>query len=1363
MNKWEINRTGIFNYWYYEDQTFDFAGGKMLLRGNNGAGKSVTMQSFLPVLLDGRTSPERLDPFGSRARRMEDYLLGEKEIAGHDERTGYLYMEFKRKETNQFMTIGIGLQARRGKQLNFWGFVLTDNRRIGVDLLLYKEERHEGKKQKIPLSKIELRNRIENGGHVTDTKKEYASLVNQYIFGYETIEEYEELIKLLIQLRSPKLSKEFRPTVIYEILEEALPPLSDEDLRHLSDTIEQMDQTKQQIEQLQRENNAINEINKAYTVYNERVFLDQAKGFIEAKKSHDKEKKEHQSVISEVKMVSQQIEKLDQELNDVAIDQEVYQNKEERLNQHEVWNLEKERTEKKEELQRISERLKKDELRLSQTRKKEYKTRETLDNVELSIRGYNEEFQDSLAELENDAIEAAFEQTHTIHQDDFKQNMDSDFSFGAWSTQTEQQLKHLEGITEKLRELDDLKQQFLKKDKQLGEINQTLDEKRNEEKDWQRLFEDEKQEHLNGIHQWLRKTEWLTVPEEIVMKVSRIMDRLYESTRYEQVRGLFRESLEDYQSEQKTELAYLHVQEKNFNQELLEKQNELSEWKNKKDPNPETPLETKEARQKLSDNGINHMPFYRTVEFREEIDYEKQKRIEAALLDSGLLDALVVDSEIEITHDRILKPNPQLMAYTLADVLKPDLDESSSLSSELVDNVLQSILIDDTDDQVLSITDDGSYAVGLMKGHAVTVSDVRFIGRNAREKYRKEQIEKVQFEISEIEKILSQVDQKKDIANQKIVAANERFEQFPDEENLNVVWENLKEVRFILDQLMDQVENLSQEVKQINDRARKMRYNIEQETKADQIKLHYDVYKNAIAAMRSYEKQLAEIRRIHIRFLNDIQRKLELDERVNELSDEMVQIQGDLNSFQSDKKRLVQNLKEIIEQMEQVGMTDIRHQIEEVQKSLKETRNQLTEKNKVLGEKSSSLSYMQKEVEEKSQKLVFWEHLVSAWNDSFKEEINRRLVSFEADQLEAIAHEIIQKFPDTRNRERAQLMSRLSRVVNEQRENLLDHPLTQKEALTSIPSWMDDFTGDPYVETWRNNRSRDIVEIQYQGQVVSTYTVQSELEKERTRQQVFLDEQDRELYEEILFQSVGNKLRTRINRAQQWIEEMKKLLESRHDSSGLTFSIQWKPRTAETEEELDTKDLVQLLRQDAQLLKEEDLDRITTHFRTRINRAKDLIDDNKEMQTLLQVLKQVLDYRRWFSFELSFQRIGDQRKRVLTNNQFDKFSGGEKARAMYIPLFIATYSRYQEASNDAPFIVSLDEAFAGVDEQNIRDLFEVVEELKFNYIINSQALWGDYDTISELAINELFRPQNADFVTVFRYLWDGKRRIRVHE
>ena len=84
-SRWQANKIGLINFWYYDEQEFPFVKGRMLLRGSNGSGKSVTMQSVVPLLLDGNMSPERLDPFGSRDRKMSSYLLEEND--GREERT----------------------------------------------------------------------------------------------------------------------------------------------------------------------------------------------------------------------------------------------------------------------------------------------------------------------------------------------------------------------------------------------------------------------------------------------------------------------------------------------------------------------------------------------------------------------------------------------------------------------------------------------------------------------------------------------------------------------------------------------------------------------------------------------------------------------------------------------------------------------------------------------------------------------------------------------------------------------------------------------------------------------------------------------------------------------------------------------------------------------------------------------------------------------------------------------------------------------------------------------------------------------------------------------------------------------------
>ena len=124
----------------------------------------------------------------------------------------------------------------------------------------------------------------------------------------------------------------------------------------------------------------------------------------------------------------------------------------------------------------------------------------------------------------------------------------------------------------------------------------------------------------------------------------------------------------------------------------------------------------------------------------------------------------------------------------------------------------------------------------------------------------------------------------------------------------------------------------------------------------------------------------------------------------------------------------------------------------------------------------------------------------------------------------------------------------------------------------------------------------------------------------------------------------------------------------------------------------------------------------------------------------------------------SCQKTGEKKKE-LTDRVFFTFSGGEKAMAMYVPLFSAVVAKYAGARPDAPKLISLDEAFAGVDETNIRDMFRLMVEFEFNFMINSQILWGDYDTVPGLAIYQLIRPENAKFVSVIRYIWNGKVKV----
>lgn len=71
--RWTLSRAGIINVYQYGDETLDFGGGRLLLRGVNGSGKSTAMNMLLPFLLDADT--RRIDAAGEQSGVLKAWML----------------------------------------------------------------------------------------------------------------------------------------------------------------------------------------------------------------------------------------------------------------------------------------------------------------------------------------------------------------------------------------------------------------------------------------------------------------------------------------------------------------------------------------------------------------------------------------------------------------------------------------------------------------------------------------------------------------------------------------------------------------------------------------------------------------------------------------------------------------------------------------------------------------------------------------------------------------------------------------------------------------------------------------------------------------------------------------------------------------------------------------------------------------------------------------------------------------------------------------------------------------------------------------------------------------------------------------
>ena len=1369
-NKWQLHRAGIFNFWYYDDEELSFADGKLLLRGSNGSGKSVTMQSLIPVLLDGRKSPDRLDPFGSKARRMEDYLLGEKGVVDREERTGYLYLVYKRQGTDQYLTTGIGLRAKRDSNLGFWGFVITDNRLIGRDLELFKTEYslENGTEQKIPLVRRELENRLGQGGRVVRTQKEYVELVNRHVFGFESLDAFEDLIKLLIQLRSPKLSKDFKPTTIYQILNESLPGLSDDELRPLSETIENMDQTKQQLDQLLRDRHSLQRLCRQYDLYNRFVQAEKADGYLRSEKKGTDLDTREKKLLKSLDQHGAELTRLKVESEQLKREQTVLQEEKVALEEHDVFKAEAEKVAIERIITVLKDSIQKKAKGIEQKRQSEIRLRGDILKEEEKTSEAEIEIGGLLESLAGEAKEALFA-GHPVAAEEFRRKYREGFTFDLWKKDTEDYRAKLDGILKVLREQSRTKEQLETADRDRSEAQRKFDMAEREASKADVFFDEERGRFLSTFHAWVKQTQELLLSEGEIQRTSERAVQMFEPYRFEEVREPVAEAHARHSEQLRGELAELRQQTKSRKQAILEKNKELDEWKRKKDPEPERHPDTTAARAGLDAAGIPYVPFFAAVEFHERVAEDDRERIEAAITQMGLLDALIVPEgflDRVNRHDRVITPAPQLFAHTLAEFLHPTPADGSSVTTMDIDNVLRSVLVDDNGGDQAFMREDGSYRLALLRGHAPRQERSIYIGKEARRWYRQQVIRQLATELEVFEGERAELEQSEQQLQSRLGQLQIEYRGFPMDADVNEAYGMREESRQQVKIRGEEVQRKDQLHRKAMERLQEVRARLRNLTEGVTLNVSEDAYDTALSRMQGYRDHLHKLELEYKDFTNCRSRIVHWNWSLDEVVKDAALLEKELTSLEGELETNTLRRTRIVQRLDELGVDEIRARIDQVLKRLAELPGVIDSLSITINDTSHKIKDSAKEIEATRSKRESARLLQGLWKRTFLDDLRLGLTGVEigpdpADsEISGIARSAVQKHGTTsEDLDRDNRTTRLNEAFFKEQMVLVEYRLAQDTVLV-----MDDVIVDQEDEELtiqlnqlKHKARRLILQMEYDGKRVSPYYVLDRMDKDIETQKMILTERDRELYEEVIMHSVGRIIRGRINRAERWVKKINRLMGERNTTSGLTFSIRWRPRTAEHENEMDTQEMVELLQRDPRLYKEEDVQRVTRHFRSRVDRAREAAEDKGYGETFHQIIKEILDYRKWFAFTLYYRRTGEQRKE-LTNNAFYKFSGGEKAMAMYIPLFSAAYSRYLDARDDAPYIVSLDEAFAGVDEHNIRDMFDLMENLGFNYIINSQVLWGDYDTVSALAICELVRLRNDPYVTVIHYRWDGKIR-----
>jgi hypothetical protein len=224
--RWQPIRSGFVNLYRYDHEEFHYENGRLLLRGNNGTGKSRVLALQLPFLLDGDITPQRLEPDADPSKRIEWNLLMDR----YPDRTGYTWIEFGRSDGGEefYLTLGCGLSAVEGRPgVRQWFFITSQ--RIGEDLELVSD----GKQV---LGNDRLREKIGTAGRVFDSAGAYRRAVDEALFRLGP-HRYASLINLLLQLRRPQLTRRLDEQELSAALSEALSPVSSDVIAVVADAL----------------------------------------------------------------------------------------------------------------------------------------------------------------------------------------------------------------------------------------------------------------------------------------------------------------------------------------------------------------------------------------------------------------------------------------------------------------------------------------------------------------------------------------------------------------------------------------------------------------------------------------------------------------------------------------------------------------------------------------------------------------------------------------------------------------------------------------------------------------------------------------------------------------------------------------------------------------------------------------------------------------------------------------------------------------------------------------------------------------------------------------------------------------------
>lgn len=1342
QTRWQPIRGGLLNLYRFDHQEFHFEQGHLLLRGNNGTGKSRVLALQLPFLLDGDVSPARMEPDGDPAKRIEWNLL----LGKYDDRLGYTWLEFgRRDEAGQlhYLTLGCGLRAIKGRpQVNKWFFVTRQ--RIGQDLYLQTSAGQ-------ALTRDRLAEAVGDQGKVFTTATEYRLEVDRALFGLGE-HRFAALVKLLIQLRQPQLSRELNEKKLSEALSEALPPISENIIADVAESFRGLESERKALDAFKAARNGVTAFLTGYQRYAQIAARRRAEAVRVGHYEYESTMRRLRDAEARRSTAEGDLGRIILRLQQLAGEEQAASSRVATLADSpemrsaraldEARQLAQQRQEDAKSAQDDLERVK--EIRVQREQQQD-EAKKAAECAALDVQQASNEAQRyaALAGLEQEHRDAV-EVLDLQNLSDVSEIPAAEQLLTEAASGRQKAVEHVRKLNRAIEQAENA----LAAEKQVhAHLSSQLDDAVEKQQEAHSLLQQAKAGLLEGYRSWFDRLSELEPPEpeDIAESVEAWCETGETKCPIDESADLAGREAFNRLSESRAE-SQRHLEQIEWElKELRDARDRCAAGWHEPPPLPHT-----------RDNAARETrlggPLWLLCDFATGVEVTRRAGIEAALEASGLLDAWITpDGRLLAAdeHDTVLIAGTSPAVSDdrhLGQILIPSVDRSDSrtkaVSDETVRAILKHIGVGAGAGHVW-IDADGRWQVGPLHG-AWTKPAEQHIGPAAREADRQRRLKALDVQISDRQRERAAVQDDIDrLANREEVVRSE-LAQVPD-------GTEVLRARAGVAAAAREVQDCRRRVTEVETRVVEKRRALETATKQRNL----DARDLGIADRVDDLDTLYDAIHMYLRGLAGFWPKVEgyvsarnhaqaADQRTADAIEQEDRFQHRLHEIHKKVQEAIARC-DALEAALGAPAQDVQKRLDEARQQLETIRKERDEAVERRVNLNTQVALAKQQIQTEEEKL--------------EQDAARRQLAIDGLKRFAATRLLSLAVPDVVDAEPATWSVTKGVEIARRTEAILDKvdsddaawERNQKGIFRQIEELKETLL--PYGHQPAATPEDDVLVVtaSFRGKDCTMAEFRDALSDEITHHQTLLDAREREVIENHLIGEVAMHLHDRLHEAEQLVRGMDEQITARPTSTGMALHFIWEPipdgpaGLAEARKRLlgaggtwslqDRQALGEFLQQQIQAV-----------------RAAN------ETGTWQEHLTTALDYRRWHRFAVERQQDGKWKR--LTKRTHGTGSSGEKAIALTLPQFAAAAAYYQTASPTAPRLILLDEAFVSVDTDMRSKCMDLLRAFDLDFVMTSEREWGCYSTLPGVAIYQLATRPGIDAVGVTRWVWNGRQRIR---